>query len=289
MSLHETVLQKYLDAQRIMADIEQVDSENVMISLPLHFSSNARVEMTVTRITENYFAISDRAQTIGELRDAGYGITGRLKKRMTEIGKPARIQFRGNHLVRECSEEELGQAIQEFADAAKTIGDAYLTYRSKKMEPPEDDLVLRDGCMNKPGVSKRVQIVASPVGGNAIRDIMRVKGEYQMTAESVLISAINNHIAVEVNYKNHIRQVWPIRYGWKNTEKKGQHKNLFCYQIGGYSSKPLKPLGSHENYRCWNVEDICSAVPIRAQWYSPVDWSTHASRCIDQVMAGPPA
>jgi uncharacterized protein DUF1828 len=143
MSLREQILGSYLDAQRGLTEIEQIDEDNVVLSLPLHFSANTRVELAVTRITDKYFSISDMAQTLGELKDAGYGIGGKLKQKIKAIAKSAGVDFAGNHLVRKCSAEELGEAIHQFADVAKTIGDAYLTYGARKLQPEEDELVAR--------------------------------------------------------------------------------------------------------------------------------------------------
>jgi hypothetical protein len=143
MSLREQILENYLDAQRGLTEIEQVDENNVVLSLPLHFSANTRVELAVTRITDTYFTISDMAQTLGELKDAGYGIGGKLKEKVQNLAKAAGAEFAGNHLVRKCSAKELGEAIHQFADMAKTIGDAYLTYDARKLAPDEDELVTR--------------------------------------------------------------------------------------------------------------------------------------------------
>lgn len=138
MSLREQIFNNYLDAQRGLTEIEQVDENNVVLSLPLHFSANTRVELAVTRITDDYFAISDMAQTLGELKDAGYGIGPRLKEKIINLAKMAGVEFAGNHLVRKCSFLELGAAIHQFAEAAKTIGDAYLTYRPKPLREEEE-------------------------------------------------------------------------------------------------------------------------------------------------------
>lgn len=143
MNLREQILQVYLDAHRGLIEIDQVDGDNVVLSLPLHFSANTRVELTVTRITDSLFAISDMAQTVGELKDAGYGITGHMKQKILGLAELARLEFFGNHLVRKCSFEQLGEAIQEFSEAAKTIGDAYLTYRAKRPKSEEDELVAK--------------------------------------------------------------------------------------------------------------------------------------------------
>lgn len=143
MSLRDQILTNYLDAQRGLTEIEQVDENNVIVSLPLHFSANNRVELTVTRITDTYFAISDMAQTLGELKDAGYNIGGKLKEKVSGFARAAGAEFAGNHLVRKCTAKDLGAAIQEFADVAKTIGDAYLTYGTRRPQPEEDELVER--------------------------------------------------------------------------------------------------------------------------------------------------
>jgi hypothetical protein len=143
MSLQDQILTNYLDAQRGLTEIEQVDENNVVLSLPLHFSANTRVELTITRVTDSYFVISDMAQTLGELKDAGYGLGGKLKEKILNLGKAAGLEFAGNHLVRKASAKELGEAIHQFADVAKTIGDAYLTYSTKRSASEEDELVTR--------------------------------------------------------------------------------------------------------------------------------------------------
>jgi hypothetical protein len=143
MSLREQILENYLDAQRGLTEVEQVDENNVVLSLPLHFSANTRVELAVTRITDTYFAISDMAQTLGELKDAGYSIGGKLKEKVQGLAKAAGAEFAGNHLVKKCSATELGEAINQFADVAKTIGDAYLTYGTRRLQAEEDELVER--------------------------------------------------------------------------------------------------------------------------------------------------
>jgi len=108
-----------------------------------------------------------------------------------------------------------------------------------------------------------------------------------MSIEQVIISAIKNNTSLEVVYKNSSRKISPIRFGWKTTEGEGTHKNIFCYQSGGYSSKPLEPDGSMDNFRCWNLEKISSAVPVNDKWRSAKDWTMHKSECIDEVIAGP--
>src|SRR5689334_509291 len=121
MSIAEDVLKKYFEAQRDLLAIEGVDERSAIISLPLHFSANARVELSVTRVSKDQFVISDMAQTIGELKDAGYSVRDKLRERILGMVEISRLQLDGNTLIRQCSEEELGNAIHAFADAAKTI------------------------------------------------------------------------------------------------------------------------------------------------------------------------
>src|SRR5580704_6733091 len=109
-----------------------------------------------------------------------------------------------------------------------------------------------------------------------------------MSAEDVIASAINLKICLNVTYQGHTRLVAPIRLGWKTTDEDGPHKNFFCYQLGGYSSKGLKPDGSIDNYRCWKLSDITSALPTKDHWREGTAWHTQRSKCIDDVIAGPP-
>lgn len=109
-----------------------------------------------------------------------------------------------------------------------------------------------------------------------------------MTVEDVIIAAIRQKVSLEVVYKNHARHISPVRIGWKTTDKEGLHKNLLCYQFGGYSSRGLKPLGSPDNYRCWHLDDISSAVPIDSTWHGAYGWPRERSNCVDDVIAGPP-
>jgi hypothetical protein len=143
MNLRDQVFNDYIEAQRGLVEVEQTDEANVILSLPLHFSANTRVEIAVTKITDNYFAITDMAQTIGELKDAGLTVGPKLMEKLSALVKAAGMEFAGNHLLKKCSSAELGEAIQQFADAAKTIGDAYLTYRIRRPKEEEDELVTR--------------------------------------------------------------------------------------------------------------------------------------------------
>jgi hypothetical protein len=108
-----------------------------------------------------------------------------------------------------------------------------------------------------------------------------------MTVEQALISAINHQVSVQVDHQGHSKWISPVRLGWKTTKKDGLHKNLFCYQFGGYSSRGLKPDGSMDNYRCWNLDDVTSVLPINAAWHGGYGFPKEPSDCIDDVIAGP--
>jgi hypothetical protein len=109
-----------------------------------------------------------------------------------------------------------------------------------------------------------------------------------MTVEEALISAINSKVSLAVDYDHHIRLISPIRFGWKTTDEKGLHKNLFCYQFAGYSTRPSRLEGSEANYRCWNADMIYSALPIKDPWRPAAGWFKRKSHCIDEVIAGAP-
>lgn len=138
MTLAKDILSRYFKAQKTLIEIKQMDNRNVILSLPLHYSGYTRVEFAITQITEDDFVISDLAQTLGELRDSGYGVSDSLRLRIIEMTKLSRITLSGDNLVRTCSGSELGQAMHEFAEATKTIGDAYLAYPSRVSQKDTD-------------------------------------------------------------------------------------------------------------------------------------------------------
>jgi hypothetical protein len=212
MSLRDQILKDYLDAQRGLTEVEQVDENNVILSLPLHFSANTRVELAVTRITDSYFAISDMAHTLGELKDAGYGIAGKLKEKIRGIAKAGKIEFAGNHLVRKCSSVELGDAIHEFADVAKTIGDAYLTYGARKLPEEEDELIARVRSI----FSKRKYV---------FKEKQEINGDIEMHTIDFYISPNGNKglaLAVLPNPIKIVAEAW----GFKSRDIKNANKNV---------------------------------------------------------------
>ncbi len=131
MSLAAEVLTKYFDAQKELVAIQSIDDRNVILSLPLHVSAYSRIELSITQISKSVFVVSDMGQTLGEMTDAGYQISDNTRKRIHELVEMAKIQLDGKTLFRQCNANELGKVIHEFADTAKTVGDAYLAFPSR--------------------------------------------------------------------------------------------------------------------------------------------------------------
>jgi hypothetical protein len=121
---------KFFDFYRDDLESEVIDDKNVVISFPIHFSGFHRVEITVTQIDSNQFIISDGAKTIEELKNSGYELNGKLRKRLELISRSAKIRVVNGYLVAESDALQLGSSIQRFVEAAKTIGDAYLVQRT---------------------------------------------------------------------------------------------------------------------------------------------------------------
>jgi hypothetical protein len=121
------ILAAYLDAQKQLIEFEEIDKDNCLVSLPLHFSAHTRVELAITRLSKNQFALSDQGQTLSELKDAGVPVGKRLLDRIKDIIRIWKVELVGMTLFRPCKQRELGIALHEFGEAAKTVGDAYLS------------------------------------------------------------------------------------------------------------------------------------------------------------------
>lgn len=139
--LVDTVLGDYFRSHRSLVDAEQEEPDTVVVSLPMYYSGNHRVELSVMRLPSGDFQISDDAKTLSELKLAGVPVTAKTKERITRLAKNAHISFVGNAMIRECTATQLGDVLHLFADAAKTVGDAYLVHRASA--EPEDELRSR--------------------------------------------------------------------------------------------------------------------------------------------------
>lgn len=132
------VLTKYLSTHKDLIETEQVDDKNIIVSFPLHFVGNHRVEVSITE-ADGLLFLSDIGRTITELKDYGYSVSAGLMSRMVEIAKPASVRVVNENLVMNCNSDELGTSLHSFVETAKTIGDAYLAFQVKAQ--PERKLV----------------------------------------------------------------------------------------------------------------------------------------------------
>jgi hypothetical protein len=88
-----------------------------------------------------------------------------------------------------------------------------------------------------------------------------------MTIEEVLSEAIKTRTPVVLSRhqdKGRQRYVCPHAFGYSEAGL----LNVFCYQYDGYSSGPLGPSGSPQNWRCYCVKDIAQAELTVGQWHS---------------------
>jgi hypothetical protein len=139
--LKDQVMDRFFDFYRSDIDAEIVDPNNVVISFPVHFSGFHRIEVTVSRINEDRFVISDGSKTIEELKKSGYRLNRKFRERLESISRAAQIRVVNDHLVADSDFKHLGSSIQRFLEAAKTIGDAYLSQTTPLLS--EKDLAER--------------------------------------------------------------------------------------------------------------------------------------------------
>src|SRR4051794_40845535 len=136
--LAETILGKYFQSAKELIDTEQVDERSVVVSFPIYFYANHRVELLVKELPNEQFQISDMAGIIGELKLAGMTVNSKTRTRLTELARNAKLTLSGDELTRVCESSQLGDVLHLFADSAKTIGDVYLVHKTKN--ETEDEL-----------------------------------------------------------------------------------------------------------------------------------------------------
>jgi len=68
---------------------------------------------------------------MSELRDSGYHINRELRDRLEQIGRAAGIRTVRDYLVLETNANKIGDDIQRFIEAAKTIGDVYFVHKGR--------------------------------------------------------------------------------------------------------------------------------------------------------------
>jgi hypothetical protein len=141
MSISSEVLDAYIKAQKKLIEFEDVDKNNCLISLPLHYSAHTRIEIAVTKIAKDQYLLTDQGQTLSELKDSGHPTGSRLLDRVREIIRIWQVDLDGISLVRMCNRKDLGVVLHEVAEAAKTIGDAYLIPRDKETDPKVEESI----------------------------------------------------------------------------------------------------------------------------------------------------
>jgi hypothetical protein len=134
MSIGEEIIAKYLKSQHNLLRFENVGQDSCLLSLPLNFTAHTRVELAVTRLSSDQYILTDQGQTLGELHDAGYAINAKLLERLKQIIKVWQVELAGVTLTRTTKEKDLGNALHDFGQAAKTVGDAYLVMRDRETD-----------------------------------------------------------------------------------------------------------------------------------------------------------
>lgn len=131
----DKVVKAYLDAYTKLVVGESVTDKtagtSTAISIPLHFSGNHRVEVTVTEFASGRYILSDMARTLGELAEGGKTVTPDFRRKAEEIAAQFGARFVLDHLIFDSDVTSLGGNIQRFAEACKTIGDAHLLQRNQ--------------------------------------------------------------------------------------------------------------------------------------------------------------
>ncbi len=205
--LIDSVLDTYLRAYRDLIAVERVDS-SVVLSFPLHLAAGHRIELTITDLGGNRCTISDSARTLGEVQAAGYSLTSHMKQRLERVAGLSDIGIVNNHLVLECTHDEVGNSIQQFLEISKTIGDVYLVH--KQREKPDDEVILL------------VQTILNSMG-RVYRTDEKIAGEIESHPFDIVVPP-NGHpgLAVSVLSGQNTHNVAQIWYFKCDDIKKGQ-------------------------------------------------------------------
>jgi hypothetical protein len=147
MSSQNKVVQEYLRAYRRLIVSERTEEggrEVITLSFPFHYSGNHRIEVTVSPVNGGQFLISDQARTLSELGDSGYRVTDELRAKVEDIADKFGVRLVKDYLLLDCVAGDLGKSIQQFVEAAKTVGDVYLVHRSRTPQSTKIIRQLRD-------------------------------------------------------------------------------------------------------------------------------------------------
>ena len=192
----ESVLSNYLESYRGLIEAEPLDEGSVLLSFPFHYSGNHRIEVAVTRIADDAFLISDMAKTIEELQSAGYEIGPNTKKRIEGVAKTSGLALRESHLILESGQKNLGENIQRFVEAAKTIADVYLVYRGRTAGK-EADLVkeVKHVLNRRKVIYKEGQRIRGIIEMHSVDFLIPSNGRLGMAVS--ILSGTNSHLIAE--------------------------------------------------------------------------------------------
>jgi nucleotide-binding universal stress UspA family protein len=138
-NLLDSVLEDYLRTYRGLISVERIDERSISLSFPFHFASNHRIEVVVTHATGDQYVISDAARVLSELKASGHAITEKTRERLEALGKLSGVKLIREYLVLDSNKDTIGDDIQRFVEAAKTIGDVYFAHRERS--PNEREII----------------------------------------------------------------------------------------------------------------------------------------------------
>jgi|SRR5579862_1233209 len=96
---------------------------------------------------------------------------------------------------------------------------------------------------------------------------------------SVLRSAVVARSRVSATYKSQLRFFCPHLIGTKDGEE-----HVLAYMFGGGSvSRPVEPVGSEANWRCFVVSELMNVRLINGAWCTADDYSVADQSCVDVV------
>jgi len=206
----KVILDAYFQSHHDLIDSEIAGEDTLIISFPVYYSSNHRIEVSVTRLPDGNYGLSDMGKTIAELKLAGLNVSGNTRKRIVRLASNADIRVVGDSLLTITRADNLGTALHLFADSAKTVGDAYLAHRDKI--ETEDELR---------GKVKRALIEQN----YAFRELEELSGEIEKHKVDFLIPS-NGRPGVALSVLPNPNRLTAEAWVFKAMDIKSTNKNL---------------------------------------------------------------
>ncbi|MGH9451946.1 MAG: DUF1828 domain-containing protein [Terriglobia bacterium] len=192
----DPVLSRYLDAYRSLIEVENVQQDSVTISFPFHYSGNHRIEVTVTKLDEDSYVISDMARTVGELRSFGYRPGNRLHEQIEKLSKLSGLRIDQDYLLLDSKSADLGHNIQNFLEATKTVADVYLVHRERAALQETDLLREVKHILNRRRVIyKEGDKISGKIEAHSVDLFVPPNGRPGMAI--ALLSGSNSHLTAE--------------------------------------------------------------------------------------------